>query len=144
MEVQESTKEKKKAKKKSDLYRCEQTIDEYKKNCDNYRGIKLTSHTLKIWERVIEKRLRRRVQVSDQQFGFMSGRRTTDAIFALRQPIEKYREGQKDLHIVFIDLKRQEVWNCLRLKEVKEKYTLIFKDIYESSKTIVRCTAGET
>ena len=37
--------------------------------CGNYRGIKLTSHTLKIWERIIEKRLREEVFISDQQFG---------------------------------------------------------------------------
>ena len=27
-------------------------------DCGNYRGIKLTSHTMKIWERIIESRLR--------------------------------------------------------------------------------------
>ena len=27
-------------------------------NCNNYRGIKLISHTIKLWERVIERRLR--------------------------------------------------------------------------------------
>ena len=53
--------------------------------CGNYRGIKLMAHTLKLGERVIEKRLRERTTISDQQFGFMPGRSTTDAIFALRQ-----------------------------------------------------------
>lgn len=27
-------------------------------NCGNYRGIKLMSHTMKIWEKIIEKRIR--------------------------------------------------------------------------------------
>ena len=40
-------------------------------DCGNYRGIKLMAHTLKIWERVIEKRLREKVEISGQQFGFM-------------------------------------------------------------------------
>ena len=31
---------------------------------------------------------------------------TTDAIFALRQLLEKHREGQKMLHCVFIDLEK--------------------------------------
>jgi hypothetical protein len=39
--------------------------------CGNYRGIKLTSHTLKIWERVIDNRLRKRVNTGTEQFGFM-------------------------------------------------------------------------
>ena len=46
-------------------------------DCVDCRGIKLT-HSLKIWERIIERRLR------DKQFGFMSGRGTWDAIFAVR------------------------------------------------------------
>ena len=54
-------------------------------DCRNYRGIKLMAHTLKLCKRVIEKRLREGVSVSDQTFGFMTGRSTTDAIFALRQ-----------------------------------------------------------
>ena len=31
-------------------------------SCSNYRGIKLISHTMKLWERIVEKRLRREVQ----------------------------------------------------------------------------------
>ncbi|GJW30143.1 retrovirus-related pol polyprotein LINE-1 [Tanacetum coccineum] len=33
----------------------------------NYRGIKLLSHTMKLWERVIERRLRRETSVSENQ-----------------------------------------------------------------------------
>ncbi|KAG5631295.1 hypothetical protein H5410_003012 [Solanum commersonii] len=33
-------------------------------NCNNYRGIKLLSHTMKIWERVVEMRVRRGVPIS--------------------------------------------------------------------------------
>ena len=66
-------------------------------DCGNYRGIKLMSHTMKIWERIIECRLREMVYIGEEQFGFMPGRSTTDAIFALRQLIEKYREGQRNL-----------------------------------------------
>ena len=47
----------------------------------NYRRIKLMSHTMKLWERVIEHRLRAITRVSMNQFGFMSGRSTMEAIF---------------------------------------------------------------
>ena len=90
---------------------------------------KLMSHTMKMWERVIEKRLREEVTISDEQFGFMPGRNTTDAIFAPRQLMEKYREGRQNLHCIFLDLEkaydrvpRAEVWNCMRLKKGPEKY----------------------
>ena len=57
--------------------------------CGNYRGIKLMSHTMKIWKRIIETRLRDRVEISKQQYGFMPGKGTTDAMFALRMLMEK-------------------------------------------------------
>ena len=74
--------------------------------CSNYRGIKLISHTMKLWERIVEKRLRSDSKFSNQQYGFMPGKSTTDALFALRVLMEKYREGQKELHCVFVDLEK--------------------------------------
>ena len=50
-------------------------------SCTNYYGIKLMSHTMKLWERVIEHRLRRVTSVTQNQFGFMPGRSTMEAIF---------------------------------------------------------------
>ena len=72
--------------------------------CGNYRGIKLMSHTIKVWERIIETRLRDRVEISKQQYEFIAGKRTTDVMFALRMLMEKYREGQIELHCVLVDL----------------------------------------
>ena len=65
------------------------------KECGNYRGIKLMSHIIKLWERIIEARIKKEVTIAEQQFGFMSGRSTTDAIFCLRMLLEKRTEGQK-------------------------------------------------
>ena len=48
--------------------------------CGNYREIKLMSHTMKVWERIIEARLRDRVEISKQQYEFIP---TNDAMFAL-------------------------------------------------------------
>jgi len=54
---------------------------------------------------VVEARLRREVRISEEQYGFVPGRGTADAIFALRMLMEKYREGQ-ELHCVFVDLEK--------------------------------------
>ena len=53
-------------------------------NCTNYRGIKLMSHTMKLWERIIGRRLRSITSITENQFGFMPGRSTIEAIFILR------------------------------------------------------------
>ena len=61
-------------------------------SCTNYRGIKLMSHTMKLWERVIEQHLRGTTQISTNQFGFMPGISTTEAIFLIRQVMERFGE----------------------------------------------------
>ena len=120
-------------------------------NCGNYRGIKLMSHTMKLWERVVEARLRAKVSICEQQYGFMPKKSTTDAVFALRMLIEKYREGQRELHCVFVDLEkaydrvpREELWYCMRKSGVTEKYVRVVQDMYVDCKTVVRCAVGVT
>ncbi|KAK3533676.1 hypothetical protein QTP70_024005 [Hemibagrus guttatus] len=115
-------------------------------SCSNYRGIKLMSHTMKLWERVVEARLRKVVEICEQQYGFMPRKSTTDAIFALRILMEKYRYSQRELHCVFVDLEkaydrvpREELWYCMRKSGVAEKYVRMVQDMYERSRTVVRC-----
>ena len=48
--------------------------------CGNYRGIKLMRHTMKLWERVVVKRLRAVVEICEQQYGFMPGKSKTPSL----------------------------------------------------------------
>ena len=57
--------------------------------CENYRGIKLMAHTIKLWERIIDHIIRQIVELDDIPFGFRKGRSTTEPIFALRILQEK-------------------------------------------------------
>ena len=120
-------------------------------SCGNYRGIKLISRTMKVWERIIEARLRDSVEINKQQYVFMLEKGTTDAKFALRMLMEKYREGQRELHCVFVDLKkaydrvpREELWCCMRKSGIVERYVQLVQDMYEESETVVRCAVGTT
>ena len=67
----------------------------------------------------------------------------------LRVLMEKYRECQKKLHCVFVDLEkaydkmpREEVWYCMRKSGLTEKYVRIVQDMYDDSITTVRCAVG--
>ena len=49
-----------------------------------------------------------------------------------------------DLEKAYDRVPRQEIWNCLRLKDVEEKYIQLIQDMYENCKTRVRCAEGMT
>ena len=54
----------------------------------------------------MEQLIRKKIQISDMQFGFMPGRGTTDAIFIVRQMQEKYLVANKPLYLAFVDLEK--------------------------------------
>lgn len=58
--------------------------------CGNYRGIRLLEHGMKVYEKVLEKRLRRIIRIDKYQFGFCPGRSTTEAIYTMRGLQERF------------------------------------------------------
>ena len=106
---------------------------------------------MKLWERVIEHRLRGMTRVTMNQFGFMLGRSTIEAIFLIRHVMERYREQKKDLHMIFIDLEkaydkipRNVMWWALDMHKVPTKYVALIKDMYNNVMTRVRTSDGDT
>ena len=119
--------------------------------CSPLQRRKLISHSMKLWETIIEARPRDKVKICEQQVGFIPRKSSTDALFAMRVLMKKYREGQKEMHCVFVDLEkaydrvpRQELWYCMRNYGADEKYVRIVQDMYENSVPAVRCPAGLT
>ncbi|KAJ8884781.1 hypothetical protein PR048_010977 [Dryococelus australis] len=101
------------------------------------------SDTMKIWGKVIERTIREETTIGEEQFDFMPGKGSMDAMFALRQ--------RKALHVLFISLEKaydrvpfQEIWRSIRYNGVPEKYVGIVQDIYERAKTQVRNNIGLT
>ena len=87
------------------------------------------SHTMKIWERIFEARLRDRAEISKQQYGFMPSKGSYQCHVCLKIVDEKVKKGQIELHCVFVELDkaynrvpREELWYCMRKSEVMEKY----------------------
>ena len=117
--------------------------------CGKYRGLRLLEHGMKLWEKILDGRLKDIVKISDNQFGFSAGKSTTDAIFILRQIQQKYIEKKKKLYHIFIDLEKafDRVPRCaiewaLRRQLVPEKLVRLVMALYEDSRTSVAAAGG--
>ncbi|KAK3525135.1 hypothetical protein QTP86_018096, partial [Hemibagrus guttatus] len=50
----------------------------------------------------------------------------------------------KDLEKAYDRVPREELWYCMRKSGVAEKYVRVVQDMYERSRTVVRCAVGQT
>ena len=73
-----------------------------------YRGITLLSQVLKLLERVLDARIRRRIDgdFGEEQQGFRKGRGTEDGMYALRHMVGKRLEVQSSMAHGFVDLNK--------------------------------------
>ncbi|EYB85314.1 hypothetical protein Y032_0300g1794 [Ancylostoma ceylanicum] len=84
---------------------------------------------MKIFERVLDWRLRDIVEVTRNQCWFVKSCSTTDAIHAVRLLTEKHRKKKKTVHLAFLDLEKafdriigDLIWLSLRAHGVPEEY----------------------
>ena len=102
------------------------------------------SHTGKVYERILEIRLRDQVEelISESQCGFRPGRGTTDQIAALRLFLDKSWEYDINQYICFLDLEkafdrvpRQKIWNVLYSSGVDQKLLDAIKSTYKDQRS---------
>ena len=81
----------------------------------------------------------------------MSGKSTTNALFAVRILFKNSTLEQKELHCAFVKLEsaydiapREELLHCLRKTGVTEKYVSVIQDMYEGSRIMVNNAVGST
>ena len=115
--------------------------------CEHHRTISLMSHMTKILLRIIMKRIRNKVytEIADNQCGFIEGKGTANAIYILRQIIERTLEVNKDLYVCFIDytkafhrVRHEEIITILQQLNIDGKDLRIIKNIYWKPKAAVR------
>ena len=103
---------------------------------------------MKLFEKVLEERLRKLIKVDGQQFGFCPGRSTTDTIF-MRQLQEKFNEIKKKLYHIFVDLQkaldqvpRKAIEWAMRRQNVPERLVTAVMSLYEELRSRVKTVAG--
>ena len=112
---------------------------------EKIRGLKLTDHVMKLVEHVLERRIRKMVDIDEMQFGFVSGRSATDAVFIVRQLQEKYLAVKKQLFFVFVDLEkafdrvpRKVIWWAMKKLGVEEWAVRVVQSMYIGAKSRIR------
>ena len=118
-------------------------------DCNNYRGISVTSCLGKLFTSLLQKRLgdflESRNLISHNQGGFRGGYRTTDHIYILKTLINKYLNKHKQkMYVCFVDFKkafdsvdRRALLTKLLRKGIDGKFFEIIKDMY--SNTMYSC-----
>ena len=100
---------------------------------------------MKVIKRIFERRLRKAVKLDEMQMGFMPSSGATDAIFIMRQLMEKYEMAGRDLYMVFVDLEkafnhvpREVIWWSLSRRGVLEREIKAIMEMYTNIETFVK------
>jgi hypothetical protein len=124
-----------------------------RKACNNYRGVTLMCQCAKLYEKIIEFRLKRSIEnnLREEQCGFRAGRSAIEAIFTIRQIMERRWESGEVMHMVFIDLEkaydrlpRRKVWECLKKRGVSNSLTDRIQSTYEKNVSCVQTNVGRS
>ena len=117
--------------------------------CDKCRGVRLMKHSMKVWEKILEGRLREIAGINENQFNFQQRKPTVDAIFVMKQLLERYRGEKKQLFHIFVDLEkafdrvpREAIVWALRRQNVPEWLITLMMALYINSRSKVKALAG--
>ena len=72
----------------------------------NERGITLASNVGKVYERIINERVKEVTQITDAQAGGKEGSAITDHLIALEQIIQEIRDERETAYVIFLDVKK--------------------------------------
>ena len=114
---------------------------------DNWRGISLLDVVGKVFARILQDRLQVVAEkvLPESQCGFQKGRGCVDIIFVARQLVEKCREYDDSLFILFVDLQkaydsvpRQALWCVLEKYGVPPTMLSVIRSFHEGMTAVVR------
>ena len=111
-----------------------------KQNPNNYRPINLLNSMLKITTKIIQNKLTEMIPLCEEQQGYRLGRSCIDAIFVVRQIVEKSLEFNKPAYLCFIDLEKafdrlelKDILNILEQYNIPNGLILLIQDIFSNN-----------
>ena len=77
-----------------------------KGKCSNERGITLASNAGKLYERIINERVKNVTEITEAQAGGIPRSATADHLIALKQTIRELRKKGKTAYVIFLDVQK--------------------------------------
>lgn len=121
--------------------------------CSDFRTISLISHAAKIMLRILNRRLRAKMEevVSEEQFGFRQGRGTRDAVGLLKSIIQRSLDVNKTVYVGFVDLEKafdrvswKKLMEILGRMGVDWRDRKLIRELYWNQKVFLRTAVGDT
>uniref|UniRef100_A0A8D8SH15 Craniofacial development protein 2 n=1 Tax=Cacopsylla melanoneura TaxID=428564 RepID=A0A8D8SH15_9HEMI len=121
------------------------------KKCEEYRTISLMSHLLKLFLKIIHRRIYKLCEsrISPNQFGFINAVGTREALFAIQVLFQRCRDVNCDLYICLIDyekafdrVKHDKMMEILKETGINDKDLRIIGNLYWNQTANLR-TEGE-
>ncbi|CAI7835033.1 unnamed protein product [Closterium sp. NIES-53] len=115
-----------------------------KDKLDNYRPITLLNFTYKVLARVVANRMRPLLHrvISEEQYGFIPGRRISDAIGVVADVIEAAKKGDEDWYLLLVDFRkafdsvsRSFIFTVLREMGFPERFVGWVEGLHRETKT---------
>lgn len=122
------------------------------KACGDYRTISLMSHMLKLFLKIIHRRIYKvcEERVTNTQFGFMKGVGTRDALFCLQVLFQRCRDMNCNIFACFIDYEKafdrvqhEKMMEVLRNTGMDDKDLRIIRNLYWNQTATVKINVEE-
>ena len=122
-------------------------------DCGQHRTICIMSQVTKILLRIMMKRFRNKIgpEIGREQYGFVKGKGTVNAIFALKSIMERSIEKANDLYLCFIDYSKafdsvnhDEIFNMFRQIGIDSKDIRIVQNLYYNQMACVRVDSSNS
>lgn len=124
-----------------------------KEDISNYRPISLSATLYKVFAKIIQKRMRKKINENQpqEQAGFRSAYSTIDNLQTMNQLLEKSREYHVDFSYAVIDytkafdsIHQKSIWEGLKSIQMDEIYINVLKKLYKSQAYISLDKEGRT
>lgn len=118
-----------------------------KRDCNNYRGISVTSTMSRLYGRILRDLIEDdfKDHEEEEQSGFRAGRSCNDNVFCLKQIIEKRAARNMETHLAFVDLHKaydtvpiSELWRVLEQSNISVTYIRALKELYKDSRSRIK------